>query len=476
MFASMRAVRVRPRAGIRWTVMVLILALTAALGLSGGVAPAASARPAMGGGPVFTPTPCPDIAWRLSDPSFAAAPGARAFFGQYDGGLYRIEIPDAWNGELVLAAHGYTAPTGDSGDLLRVGFESPTFTALFTPGIPPAFRDHLIEQGFAWAASSYRCNGYVPGVGLQDTMLLRDLFVQLNAGRAPRRTYLAGPSMGGHVTLLGMQEFPRAFDGGLAFCAAGPELFDYYLATGAAAEVVTGLQFTTPATVADTLARMVAITGRPGSFTEQGRQLASIEINTSGGPRPFAMEGLALDGGRFAANIVAGQLAGDTSLLSRAATNTDFDYRIAPGLGLSAAALNAGARRVPADASLRGPAGPYDELKPFSGLIERPVISLHTTGDLFVPIFLEQSLRRAVDRAGRGDLLVQRVIRAPGHCAFSAPEAIQAFDDLVRWVRDGVRPAGDDLLADLSDAGRGFTNPLRPDDPGGIDVLSAAAP
>jgi hypothetical protein len=156
--------------------------------------------------------------------------------------------------------------------------------------------------------------------------------------------------------------------------------------------------------------------------------------------------------------------------LSSAATNTGINYGIGPGLGLSAADLNAAARRKPADDAFRGPAGPYDELKPFSGLIERPIVALHTTGDLFVPIFLEQSLQRAVDRAGRSNLLVERIIRSPGHCTFSAPEVIQAFDDLMRWVHEGARPAGDNVLTDLSDAGRAFTNPLRPNDPGGLDA------
>ena len=30
-------------------------------------------------------------------------------FGQYEGGVYKIEIPDNWNGELVLYAHGFVS-------------------------------------------------------------------------------------------------------------------------------------------------------------------------------------------------------------------------------------------------------------------------------------------------------------------------------------------------------------------------------
>ena len=83
----------------------------------------------------------------------------------------------------------------------------------------------------------------------QDTMALTDLFTKFNGGTAPRRVYLTGTSMGGHVTLLGMHEFPTAFAGGLAMCPSGPELFDFFTAVGAAAEAITGVAFKEPSTL-----------------------------------------------------------------------------------------------------------------------------------------------------------------------------------------------------------------------------------
>ena len=45
---------------------------------------------------------------------------------------------------------------------------------------------HLIDEGFAWAASSYRCNGYVPGHRASRTRWrLTDLFTKFNGGTAP---------------------------------------------------------------------------------------------------------------------------------------------------------------------------------------------------------------------------------------------------------------------------------------------------
>jgi len=247
------------------------------------------------GRPGITPVACPVQTWENGDVAFDALPGAKAFFGTYEGGIYRIEIPEKWNGELMLSAHGFVTNAGPQGARLRVN--------------APTIREHLIDKGFAWAASSYRCNGYVPGMGLLDTMALVNLFTKFNGGVAARRVYLTGSSMGGHVTLLGMHEFPTSFAGGLAMCPAGPELFDYFTAVGAAAEVITDVQFKDSTTARADLERMTSILGQPPNYSDKGRQLASVEIHLSGGPRPFAVEGLA-SGGRFIGNISGGALAG----------------------------------------------------------------------------------------------------------------------------------------------------------------------
>ena len=106
---------------------------------------AATVRSKELGKPGITPAPCPDQAWEEADSTFEALPGAKVSFGHYDGGTYRLEIPEKWNGELVLWAHGCVASAGAQGSRLRVG----------VPGVGQGspFREHLIEKGFAWAAS-----------------------------------------------------------------------------------------------------------------------------------------------------------------------------------------------------------------------------------------------------------------------------------------------------------------------------------
>ena len=411
------------------------------------------------GKPGVTPVPCPAQEWQLGDATFDALPGAKVHFGKYDGGLYRIEIPETWNGDLVLFAHGFVSNGGTNGSMLRVGTHR--------------FREHIVKEGYAWAASSYRCNGYVPGQGLVDTMALMDLFKQANGGRAPTRTYLTGESMGGHITLLGMQEFPTTFAGGLAMCPAGSELFDFFAASSAAAEVITGVEFHAD-TIPQDIAKMTEILGKPPDYTEKGRQLASVEIQISGGPRPFAMEGLS---SRFLANASTSQgaLLGSTTPGNRAVDTAHIRYSVADGVGLDADTLNAKARRKAGDPGYRGANTPYEEVAPFDGKIQRPVMTLHGTGDLFVPIFLEQSLKHAVKAAGNERLLTQRIYRIGAHCQFSQPEMTKAFDDLVAWVKTGTKPQGDEVDGDLTNAGMTFTNPLRPNDPGGRTVATAAS-
>jgi pimeloyl-ACP methyl ester carboxylesterase len=391
--------------------------------------------------------------YTVSDPSFEALPRAHALFGEYEGGGYRIEVPNDWNGDLVMWAHGFRG-----------------FSTTLTPDMPP-IRQHLVDEGFAWAASSYRKNGYVPGVGAEDTLALIDVF-EREVGR-PERTYLFGASMGGHVTVLSLEQRPEAYDGALALCGvvSGVEildfLLDYILVAAYVAEVDLAEAMADPGAFAEAVEeQIVPALGEPGNYTEKGRQFASIIKHLSGGPRPWWQEGF---DGRFEPNfellVGAATVPGDEN---SAASNVDTVYQIDPGLGLTDEELNENIPRIAFDPEAREESH-FNEFEPMTGEIEVPLLALHTTGDLFVPFSLEQSYRRTVEEAGNGNLLVQRAIRRPFHCNFTEAEILRAFDDLVRWVEEGLRPAGDDVLAtDLRNVGLEFTDPPEPGDPGGM--------
>jgi hypothetical protein len=150
---------------------------------------------------------------------------------------------------------------------------------------------------------------------------------------------------------------------------------------------------------------------------------------------------------------------------ARAASTAHIRYRIDPGLGLTEDELNVRVRRVQPAKDARSPiANPvYAER---TGRLTVPLLTLHESGDAWVPLSLEQSYRRRTIAAGTDRLLVQRVMRAGSHCGFDGEMREQAFDDLVAWIERGVRPAGEDVLApDLSRVGVTWTRYLLPNDP-----------
>ena len=198
--------------------------------------------------------------------------------------------------------------------------------------------------------------------------------------------------------------------------------------------------------------------------------MRASRFSSAAGPRPFAVEGLA---SRFTDNASTTSGSGDT-IWDRVATNSDVNYAIEDGLDLSGDTINMRVRRKPADREARSESGPYEEAVPFDGKLERPLMTIHNTGDLYVPVSLEQSLKRSVESAGKSRLLVQRLMRSAGHCTFSAQEQIAAFDDLANWVRQGVRPDGDEVLGDLTNAGLKFTQPMRPGDPGTSGIAGSS--
>lgn len=408
-----------------------------------------------------TSVPTPSIGKRLGtsangattakDPAFVPLPGAKAISGRLGNAVFRIEMPDNWNGDLVLWAHGF------AGFGTELAVENPA----------SSLRRAWIEEGYAWAASSYSENGYVPGIGADDTLALKREFAR--RFKPPMRTYLVGASMGGNVAALSLEHHPDEYAGALALCGAlgGQEQIDYLLSWTVLGEYTSGVRLPLGGgdneALAAALISFASKLGEPLRPTPQGDQFISLIRNLTGGPRPFFLEGL-----RQQWQLNFGFILADANRKSvpfAAATNVGVRYHIDAGLGLTDTQVNAGVRRLAADPAARD-AEAHPDAVPTSGNLTRPLLTLHNTGDLFVPIAMEQSYRAKANAAGKGDLLVQRAIRAAGHCQFSDQERLTAWRDLVSWVRDGKKPAGEDLSGDLTNAGIAFTTPRRSGDPG----------
>jgi len=154
-------------------------ALTLGLAVFGGLGPTAQAA--------TTETLCP-----------AALPAAsRCLTGRDEAGAYYwIAVPPAWNGVLVLHAHGgpeLGEPRADrtEQDLKRWAV--------------------MLKAGYAWAGSSYRQGGVAVRAAGEDTERLRGIFVT-NVGK-PRITILHGQSWGASVAAKAAEAYPASYDG-----------------------------------------------------------------------------------------------------------------------------------------------------------------------------------------------------------------------------------------------------------------------
>jgi hypothetical protein len=387
----------------------------------------------------------------VRDPYFEPLGGASAESGFYPGGAYRIEVPTAWNGGLVVFAHGYRG-------------EGPEIFVSDSP-----IREHLIANGYAWAASSYRGNSYRPDWGVDDTLALRDLFVERYG--TPRWTILHGQSMGGHILVASLEQHPDAYQAALSECGVmtGIGEFDYLAAYTAAADYLSGVGLLSAPDTA-TFGKLIEeqflpTMGKPSAYTERGLQFDSVVKYLTGGELAFREQGLAQFYTRDLSRFGEPAAAPPSAPARRALSTRNVSLQIDPGLAVSDTQLNAEVRRFDAAPGARSP-----DLDPvfadFTGKISVPLLSIHDTGDAFVPFKFEQDYRQKTLAAGTGDMLVQRAIRRAGHCNFSADERNLAFDDLVAWLEHGTRPEGEDVLTtDTAHLGVEWTTPMEPDDP-----------
>lgn len=140
--------------------------------------------------------------------------------GVLNGAGYQIEVPKTtWNGKLVMWAHGYNG----TGNALTV--------------FPPIMRKYLLDNGYAWAASSYTKNYYDVRAGVEDTNALALNFTRLAAtnGRTlaePTKFFITGVSMGGHITAAAIEDETAAtannkvrYSGAVPLCGVVGEPF-----------------------------------------------------------------------------------------------------------------------------------------------------------------------------------------------------------------------------------------------------------
>jgi hypothetical protein len=351
--------------------------------------------------------------------------------GVHDHAGYDIEVPPDWNGDLVLWAHPFmgTAPV--------LSTDTPEF----------GLRQLFVDEGYAWAASTFADTGFAVGSGVETTHDLALLAAQL-LRREPNRRYIVGISMGGQVVARSLEQYPKFYSAAMPMCGSlgDDTLFDYLADVNLTAQALSGIRaYPTPSDYQSTvLPAIVAKLGltADGPQTVAGRQYQSIVVRRSGGVRPGANEAFnfwvpnglfqldtADDGGPLTTNFM------------RLAQNVFTHYT--PNAPIDVNRIVA--RIAPQDLATRLDPG-LTSIPRLFGNPQVPVLSLHGIGDLLVPLSQEQAYAREVAAHGESNLLVQRVIREADHCEYSTVETAQGWHDLVNWVRSGSKPGGDDVL------------------------------
>jgi hypothetical protein len=229
------------------------------------------------------------------------------------------------------------------------------------------------------------------------------------------------------------------------------ELFDFFLDYMLSAQVLAGLDAQFPAPPDWSTVRVPQIMSTlaaawPSGLTPAGQNLKSLTELRSGGDRPL-FDAAWLSWASFLLGLPSsgdGTVPGSPGVV---VDNTDAVYQFDtdPSLSPAEQSFNDAIPRIAQDPQGRVKRG-LDNSPVIDGRITVPVLTLHDLGDLFVPFLMEQVYAQRVADQGRSDLLVQRAIRGVGHCDFTAAEFIAGFSDLVTWVEDGTRPAGDDVL------------------------------
>ena len=374
--------------------------------------------------------------------------------GVLNGAAYLLEVPANWNGKLVMYAHGYAG----TGATLNVG--------------PPSIRRYLVQNGYAWAASSYAKNYYDVRAGVEDTNALALEFNAIAAknGRtlaAPTKYFITGHSMGGHITAAAIEDEATAtavhkvkYSGAVPMCGVvgDTELFNEFAAMQVTAQALAGV----PAYPTDKFADIQAlVTGTLFSTfnttpafptpsivpTATGVKYLSVLQNITGGTRPLFDQGVAFGQSFPSAYGTFGSDGTVTGILTKNVLDTTaFTYTIT-GDAAASTALNASALKISpvADANRLRTDG-LRWIPKANGEFKIPVVSIHTLGDLFVPFSMEQTYQKRVAAKGNSQYLVQRAIRGISHCDFTNAEQVTAFDDMVKWEAGGAKPAGDDVV------------------------------
>ncbi len=340
------------------------------------------------------------------------------YTGHDAGGYYMMAVPENWNRSLVVYSHG--GPDAEL-DEESVAEDLAEWSV-------------MVEQGYAWAGSSYRRGGYGVRMAAEDTESVRKRFTD-RFGQ-PDRTYLHGQSWGGNVAAKAAETYPDSFDGLLLTSgnvAGGTRAYNHRVDLRAVYQYYCNAlprtpQWQVPLTLEELNAGLQACTGIDSSTRTPGQQrnlddiLAVTGLSAESLPTHLAYAAFLFQ------DIVWNRLDGRSPF-----SNEGVEYHGSH----DDAALNAGVERYTADPTAVRDLS-YDS--DLTGRIAIPVLTLHAIGDPSVFVESQHAFKATLTAAGHGGNLVQTFTTEEEHNELNSAGYAAAIAALDGWVRTGVTP------------------------------------
>jgi pimeloyl-ACP methyl ester carboxylesterase len=349
---------------------------------------------------------------------------------QASGSVYRICMPSApYNGMLVIWAHGFQ----DAGTPVGIPEDQLCFSDFCIPTL-------INDLGFAFATNSYSKTGLAIRQGKDDILDLVEIFAQQKG--QPQKVFLVGASEGGIITALAVEQHPEIFSAGVAAC--GPigdfrQQINYFGDARATFQaffpgVIPGDPFNPPQALVDVWSQYYELVVKPIALHPANR--ARLDQWAAVARLPFdaanylpTIELSMKDALRYSVvnlNDAAATLGGfpfdNTTRSYTGSSNNTLLNQVVPRIGASPAAITEMATH-------------YNT----TGVLERPLITLHTRRDQQVPYWHEQLYQ--LKTLASGALFTRHLNLAVDryeHCNFTPEEVLFSFAVMLAY--DGSLP------------------------------------
>jgi pimeloyl-ACP methyl ester carboxylesterase len=348
---------------------------------------------------------------------------------QASGSIYRICMPppELYNGMLVLWAHGFQ----DAGTPVQIPEDQLSVGSTSLPEL-------INGLGFAFATNSYSKTGLAVRQGMADLLDLVEIFAAEQG--APAKVFLTGASEGGIITALLAEQHPEVFAGGVAAC--GPVgSFPLQIAYFGDARALFQVYF--PGLIpGDPFAPPTDLVSQWSTFYDQQVRPVVFAL----GNRPRLLEYARVAQLPFDDEDVVGSLeisvrdvlrSSVVNLTDAAETLGGFPYGNAGRWYRGSSndlLLNALVPRARPDPAALA------EMKAFyetSGVLQVPLITLHTLQDQQVPYWHEVLYQLKTLASGS---FLKRHLNIPidrfEHCNFTATEVLTSFAALLAYTGD----------------------------------------